>query len=1156
MASNTRQNTLLANTVWQKIYRTFKQADFKSYDFDTIRRTLIEYLQLNYPESYNDFIESSEYVALIDMIAYLSQSISYRVDLNARENFIDLAERKESVLRLARLISYQPKRNIAANGFLKIISIQTTDNVLDANGNNLANTQVLWNDLTNDNWQQQFTAVLNAALPKNQFVNKPELSDTIAGISTQLYRINGANLNLPTIPFSSNVNGVNMEFEITPCTFANESYIYEEPPIPGNSMSVLYRNDNKGFGSTNTGYFLHFRQGVLNSQDFSITNTAPNTVVSINEGNINNDDVFLFKLDQNGIIEQRWIKVPAIVGNNIIYNQLANDVTNQYAVVTKTNDQIDLVFSDGVYGTLPQGNFRCYFRKSNGLSYRIDKSDLENINITVDYINKNGQINQLTMSCSLQNTVTNAARSQSINDIKVQAPQSYYTNNRMITAEDYQILPLVQNQSIAKVKSQARVSSGVSRFLDITDPTGVYSQTDIVSDDGLIYEDEGTATFDFQFTTNDDIEKVINTTLTDTIKSSAFKQFYYKNYARPVPPTGTTWNKTTQTVNQVTGYFKDTGPLAVGISVSSNLRYIKDGALLKFTPTSGKHFMKNNGTQMTGTGGHPGSADVIWSKVVSVEADGANGGLGNLSDGTGPIVLNDLVANDAVLSEIIPKYIDTISSTLTTSIIDNVVNYKDFGLTYNYETNTWLLIDQNDLGSGVFSLNNQGDTTGANLDNSWLLKFATNGVSYTVTYRKTDYVFQSQTRNKFYFDADSKVFDPQTGFSVKDKIRILKSNTANDFTSSLTYNYDWAIVDNVTAEDGYTDTRLVKVGFFDEDDDGVVDNPDLFTTIVAPDENIANKFVFFETVTVGGFEQKNYVSQSNFVVTDQSTSISSFAQYPNGQLFYFYESDSFVQYNSTTGGTTAVTKYTAKKGRQDLIYLYNHGAVRNRRLDPAVSNIIDCYVITKTYDEDFRTWLAKGQSTTKPSAPTIFDLENSYQASLDNLKSVSDEIIFNPGEYKMLFGPGADQTLQATFKVVKNPASSISDNQIKSDVISAIDNYFQINFWDFGDTFYFTELAAYIHNSLAPDLLSVVIVPSQATSGFGDLFQIFCEDNEVFLSSATVDNVEIINTLSAEKLKSSGNVISSSNTTSSTTGTVSSTSSSSSSGGSSSGGYY
>jgi len=200
MASNTRQNTLLANTVWQKLYRTFQQADFKSYDFDTIRRTLIDYLQLNYPESFNDFIESSEYVALIDMISYVAQSISYRVDLNARENFIDLAERKDSVLRLARLISYQPKRNTAGNGFLKITSVSTSETVTDSNGQNIANTPILWNDLTNDNWQDQFNTVINASLPKNQFVNKPEQSDTIGGINSQLYRINGANLDLPTVP--------------------------------------------------------------------------------------------------------------------------------------------------------------------------------------------------------------------------------------------------------------------------------------------------------------------------------------------------------------------------------------------------------------------------------------------------------------------------------------------------------------------------------------------------------------------------------------------------------------------------------------------------------------------------------------------------------------------------------------------------------------------------------------------------------------------------------------------------------------------------------------------------------------------------------------------------------------------------------------------
>lgn len=1159
MASNTRQNTLLANTVWQKIYRTFQQADFKSYDFDTIRRTLIDYLQLNYPESFNDFIESSEYVALIDMISYVAQSISYRVDLNARENFIDLAERKESVLRLARLISYQPKRNVPASGFLKITSVSTTESVSDSNGQDISNTAILWNDLTNDNWQDQFNAVLNASLPKGQFVNKPEMSDTIAGIQSQLYRINGSNLGLPLVPFTKNINGVNMNFEVVPCSFANETFIYEEPPVPGNSLSMLYRNDNKGFGSNNTGYFLHFRQGTLNSKDFAVKNTAPNTVVSIQENNINNEDVFLFKLDQNGLLEQRWRKVPAILGNNIIYNELANNITNQFAVVTKTNDQIDLVFSDGVYGSLPQGNFRCYFRQSNNLTYNISTVDMQNVSIELDYVSKNGQTNTLTVNASLQSTITNASASQTIQDIKTQAPQSYYTNNRMITAEDYQVLPSIQNQSIAKIKSQVRSSSGVSRFLDITDPTGVYSQTNIVADDGLLYQEEGTSTFDFQFTTADDVEKVINTSLADVLTSSALKQFYYKNYDKITAPT-TTWNKTTQTTNQVTGYFKnaDGNAVSVGTSTTNNLKYITEGALLKFEPTAGSHFMPQSGTQMTGAGGHPGSADVIWCKPVTVTLDGSNGGQGNLADGTGPIILNDLVPNSARLTEIIPAFVDSVNDTLKSSIISNVTDYKNFGLTYDFDDREWVVISEDNLGSGTFDLSNQGDTTETNKDDSWLIKFSTNGVSYTVTYRVTEYIFESKTRNKFYFDPTAKIVDPQTGYTVKDKIRITKSNVGPDFVSSLTYDYDWQIVGNVTGEDGYNDTRKVKVGFFDSDDDGVIDNPDLFQTIVAPDTNLSDKYVFFQTVTVEGFDQLNVVDQTNFVVNAQQTDITDFSVYPDNQLFYFYNDNTFLQYDADTDTTSTPTGYTAKLGRQDLIYNYNHGASRSRRIDPGVSNIIDVYAITKAYNSSLRTWLAKGQLTTKPTAPTIFDLEDQYLASLDAVKSVSDEIIFNPGEYKLLFGPGADANLQAQFKVVKNPASSISDNKIKSDVIRAIDTFFQIDFWDFGDTFYFTELAAFIHNQLSPDLLSVVIVPAQSTSGFGSLFQIFAEDNELFISSATVDNVEIINTLSAEKLKSSGTVVTSSDVaTTTTSGTVATTvATSSTTSSSSSGGYY
>jgi hypothetical protein len=120
MAITDRQNRLLVAEDWRKIYTSFQQADFKSYDFETLRRTMIAYLRENYPDDFNDFVESSEYIALIDLIAYIAQSLSFRVDLNARENFLETASRRNSILRLARLINYNAKRNLPATGLLKI----------------------------------------------------------------------------------------------------------------------------------------------------------------------------------------------------------------------------------------------------------------------------------------------------------------------------------------------------------------------------------------------------------------------------------------------------------------------------------------------------------------------------------------------------------------------------------------------------------------------------------------------------------------------------------------------------------------------------------------------------------------------------------------------------------------------------------------------------------------------------------------------------------------------------------------------------------------------------------------------------------------------------------------------------------------------------
>jgi hypothetical protein len=147
-------------------------------------------LRLYYPETFNDYIESSEFIAILDVMAFMGQALAFRNDLNARENFLDTAERRDSVVRLANLVSYTPKRNQAAQGYLKVFAVQTTENITDFNGVNLSNVTVNWNDPTNANWQEQFIYIINSALIDSQKVGRPGNRQDILGIRTDEYTIN------------------------------------------------------------------------------------------------------------------------------------------------------------------------------------------------------------------------------------------------------------------------------------------------------------------------------------------------------------------------------------------------------------------------------------------------------------------------------------------------------------------------------------------------------------------------------------------------------------------------------------------------------------------------------------------------------------------------------------------------------------------------------------------------------------------------------------------------------------------------------------------------------------------------------------------------------------------------------------------------------
>lgn len=1150
MSSIDRQNNLLITEDWKKIYQSFKNADFQSYDFENLRRTMITYLRTNYPEDFNDYIESSEYLALVDLIAFLGQSIAFRVDLNARENFLELAERRDSVLRLARLISYNAKRNIPANGLLKFTTVRTTETVVDSNGRNLAGQVITWNDPSNTNWLDQFTKVMNASMPATQQFGNPSAKADIYGIPTSQYRFQGSNTDVPVYAFSKSIAGKTMTFEITSTTFSGKEYIYEEAPKIGNSPACVYKDDGHGAASINTGFFFNFTQGTLNAGAFTISQPSTNESIDIATQNINNTDVWLYRLDQNGKEADLWTKIPELTGNNVIYNSLNKNIKNIYAVVTRTGDAVSLAFSDGTFGTLPLGDFRTYYRISNGLSYVINPADIRNISINIPYTSRKGQNETLTVTLALASTVSNAESSETNAYIKANASATYYTQNRMITAEDYNISPLSVNQQVAKIKAVNRTSSGISRYFDLKDPTGKYSSTNLFGNDGVIFQEAYTLPIKFKYNTKVDIEGIIYNRIIDIIKQADLRNFYYSNFINFLSTSlNIAWYNKTSDTSSSTGYIgelNDTRPYPVGSYTSTDLKYLTANSLIKFTAPTGYYFDLNNAnTLVYGDSTLAGRSNYVWAQVVSVNANGTAAGTGLLSTGLGPITLNQVIPTTAQITQIIPKLSLSINSSVITTMIDLIFSNRPFGLRYDATDQSWKIIFENNLNTtSGFSLANQGNASNLKNDSSWVLLFTTDNDFYTVTTRLLRYVFESDDEIRFFFEDNAPVYDSTTNLVVRDSINILSINTkpgpsGKPFTQDL----KWDIVSSFNGLDGYIDNKKIIVSFRDSDNNAVVDNPQLFLDIVDY-VTIANPYIVQEKYAISAGQndyryRNNLDNKVKFVATQGS--IGSLSQYANGQYFYFKDTGVVKQLNLAKSLLVPTLDYKIYVGRDKLKFQYIHRADYESRIDPGASNIMDIYILTKSYDTLFRQWL-DAATINKPLPPSSGELYNLIAPQLNLIKSISDEIVYHPVTYKLLFGAMSSIDLQASFKVTKSANSVVSENDIKSRVITAINQFFTLENWNFGDIFYFTELSTYVMTQLTPDITNFIIVPRQDGSYFGSLFEIKCPSDQIFISSATVNDIEIITGITSGNIKSvtgqALSAVSSQNTTSSTYGNI------------------
>jgi hypothetical protein len=82
---------------------------YTSRDFASIKEDLVEHAKRYYPDTFKDFNEASFGSLMLDTVAYVGDVLSFYVDYQANESFLDTSVEYDNVVRLARQMGYRFK---------------------------------------------------------------------------------------------------------------------------------------------------------------------------------------------------------------------------------------------------------------------------------------------------------------------------------------------------------------------------------------------------------------------------------------------------------------------------------------------------------------------------------------------------------------------------------------------------------------------------------------------------------------------------------------------------------------------------------------------------------------------------------------------------------------------------------------------------------------------------------------------------------------------------------------------------------------------------------------------------------------------------------------------------------------------------------------
>ena len=412
--------------------------------FTEFKGQLQQYAKTYFPNTYNDFSESTPGNMFIEMASYVGDVMSFYLDTQTQENFLLFAKEKENLYAQAYVMGYRPKASYASSTTVdvyQIVPTTTSASVLVPNVNTYgllipANTVITSTSTGTKFITTQEIDFTNTASAELTFVNSGSylIKKSVPAIS--------AELKSTTISFApnqkfatANITDTNI-LQILNVTGSDGNIFYEVPYLA--QSTIFQKTSNTGSNQDQVPYLLSLQRV---PRRFVSRILSDNTIqLEFGAGVSNKSDSQI--IPTAGNIQSGSVPGISLITNN--YNEASTFFTQEYGLVPSDSLTVNYLVGGGIQSNIPV-------------------SDLTDIDVSSITSTKNGYAGDLfntiknSVVSSNPNPSSGGRNGDTIEEIRQNALYAYSTQLRAVTKDDYIVRSLAMPADYGTV-SKAYIS--------------------------------------------------------------------------------------------------------------------------------------------------------------------------------------------------------------------------------------------------------------------------------------------------------------------------------------------------------------------------------------------------------------------------------------------------------------------------------------------------------------------------------------------------------------------------------------------------------------------------------------------------------------------------------------------------------------------------